>query len=61
VLQENFDLTINFDQKINFDLFLPNNLGFLHGMNVKFGLWAFREVSKRQKNFDFIDFWLPCL
>jgi len=28
-------------------------------MNVKFGLWTFHELSKRQKIFDFIDFWLP--
>jgi len=32
-------------------------LGFLHGMN--FGLWTFHELSKQQKKFDFIDFWLP--
>jgi len=58
LLQENFDLTINFNLMINFDFFLPNILGFPHGMSVKFGLWTFHELSKRQKNFDFIDFWL---
>jgi len=42
-----------------FWLFWPNNLGFPRGISVKFGLWTFRELSKRQKNFDFIDFWLP--
>jgi len=30
-----------------------------HGINVKFDLWAFYNLLKRQKNFDFIDFWLP--
>jgi len=30
-------------------------LGFPHGMSVKLGLWTFHELSKRQKNFDFID------
>jgi len=59
LLQANVDLTINFDLMINFDFFLPNNLGFTHGMIVKFGLWTFHELSKRQKNFDVIDFWLP--
>jgi len=34
-------------------------LGFPHGMSVKFGLWTFHELSKRQKNFDFIDFGCP--
>jgi len=34
-------------------------LGFPHGMSEKFGLWTFHELSKRQKNFDFTDFWLP--
>jgi len=28
-------------------------------MSVTFGLWTFHKLSKRQKNFDFIDFWLP--
>jgi len=28
-------------------------------MSVKFGLWTFHELSERQKNFDFVDFWLP--
>ena len=27
-------------------------------MNVKFGLWTFQKLSKRQTNFDFIDFWI---
>jgi len=31
-------------------------LEFPHGTSVKFGLWAFRELLKRQKIFDF---WLP--
>ena len=52
---------MNFDLMINFDFFWPNNLGVPHGMNVKFGLWTFHELQKRQKNFDFIDFWLPYL
>jgi len=30
-------------------------------MSVKFGLWTFRDLSKQQKNFGFIDFWLPWL
>ena len=30
-------------------------------MNMKFGLWTFHKLQKRQKNFDFIDFWLPLL
>jgi len=44
LLQENFDLMINFDY------FLCNNLGFPHGMSMKFGLWTFHELSKRQKS-----------
>jgi len=28
-------------------------------MSVKFRLWAFDKLNKRQKKFDFIDFWLP--
>jgi len=28
-------------------------------MSVKFGLWTFHKLWKRQKNFDFIGFWLP--
>jgi len=39
--------------------FLPNNLGFPHGMSVKFGSWTFHKLKKRQNIFDFIDFWLP--
>jgi len=53
-----FGLTINFDLMINFDFFWPNNVGIVHGTSVKFGLWTFNKL-KRQKNFDFIDFWLP--
>jgi len=34
-------------------------MGFPHGMSVKFGLWTFHKLCKTQKNFDFIDFWLP--
>jgi len=34
-------------------------LEFPHGMSVKFGLWTFHKLSKRQKIFDFIYFWLP--
>ena len=44
---------------INFVFFLPNNLEYPHGMSVKFGLWTFHELSKRKKNFYFIDFCLP--
>jgi len=44
VLQENFDLTINFDLMINFDFFLTYNVGFPHGMSVKFGFWAFHRL-----------------
>jgi len=44
VLQEKFDPTMNFDLIINFDFFLPNNLGFPHDMNVKFGLWTFHKL-----------------
>jgi len=36
-----------------------NNLGFPHDGSVKIGLWKFQKLSKRQKNFDFIDFWMP--
>jgi len=43
VLQEKFDRTINFDLMINFDFFLPNDLGFSHGMRVKLGLWTFHK------------------
>jgi len=28
-------------------------LEFPHGMNVKFGLWPFHKLYKRQKSFDF--------
>ena len=35
----------------NFDFFWPNNLGCPSGMSVKFGLWTFHELPKRQKNF----------
>jgi len=34
-------------------------LGIPHGMSVKFGFWSFHKLWKRQKIFDFIDFWLP--
>jgi len=27
-----------------------------HGISVKFGLWTFHKLLKRQKNVDFIDF-----
>jgi len=30
-----------------------------HGISVKFGLWTFQKLLKRQKYLDFIDFWLP--
>jgi len=30
-----------------------------HGISVKFGFWTFHKLLKKQKNFDFIDFWLP--
>jgi len=30
---------------INFHFFLPNNLGFPHGMSVKFGLWMFDKLE----------------
>jgi len=33
-------------------------LEFPYGISVKFGLWTFHKLSKRQKNFDFIDFCL---
>ena len=45
----------------NFDIVWPNNYGVAHGMGMKFGLWTFHKLLKRQKNCDFIDFWLPCL
>jgi len=54
------DPTINFDLIINFDFFGTNNLGLPYGMSVTFGLWTFHKLLKRQKNFDVIDFWLPC-
>ena len=33
--------------------------GVARGVSMKFGLWTFHKLLKRQKNFDFIDFWLP--
>jgi len=30
-----------------------------HGISVKFGLWTFHKLLKRQKKFHFIDFWFP--
>jgi len=30
-----------------------------HGMSVKFGLWTLHKLLKKQKYFDFNDFWLP--
>jgi len=30
-----------------------------HGITVKFGLWTFHKLVKRQKKLDFRDFWLP--
>jgi len=39
--------------------FWPNNFGVAHFISVKFGLWTFRKLWKRQKNFDFHDFWFP--
>jgi len=59
VLQDKFDLTVIFDLMINFEFFLPNNLRVAHGTSVKFGLWTFHKLLKRQKNFDFIEFWFP--
>jgi len=50
VLQEEFDPTINFDLTINFDFFWPNNLKFLHGMSMKFGLWTFHKL-RNGRNF----------
>jgi len=44
VLQDKCDLLINFGRMINFDFFLPNNLGVVHGMSVKFGLWTFHKL-----------------
>jgi len=44
---------------INFDFFQPNNFGVAHGISMKFGLWTFQKLLRKQKNFDFIDFWLP--
>jgi len=61
VLHENYHTTINFDLMINFDFFLPNNLRFPHGMSVKFVFWTLHKLQQKQKNFDFIDFWLPYL
>jgi len=50
---------MNFDLTMNFNYFWPKNLGAAHGIIVKFGLWTFHILLKRQKNFDLIDFWLP--
>jgi len=50
-----------FDLMMNFDFFWPNNLGFPRSMSVKFGLWTFHKLWNKQKNFEFIDFWLPYL
>ena len=44
---------------INYDFFWPNDFEVAHGIDMKFGLWTFHKFLKRQKNFDFIDFWLP--
>jgi len=37
---------------INVDFFWPNNLGYPHGMSVKFGLWTFHKLETTEK------FWL---
>ena len=50
MLQEEFDLTMNFD------FFGPNNLGFLHGMNVKFGLWTFHKLRNGRKILSLLTF-----
>jgi len=47
---------MNFDLMINID---PINLVFPYYMSVKFGLWTFHKLWKRQKSFDFIDFGWP--
>jgi len=38
--------------------FSPNNFEMVHGISVKLRLWTLHELLKRQKIFDFIDFWL---
>jgi len=35
------------------------NFGMAHGISVRFGFWMFHKLSKMQKMFDFIDFWMP--
>jgi len=59
LLQEKFDYNDNFWPNDKCWLFWPKNLGFPHSMSVKFGLWTFHKLWKRQNNFDFVDFWLP--
>jgi len=44
-----------------FWLFWPNHFGVAHGISVKFGLWTFHKLLKRQKKIDFTAFWLPYL
>ena len=51
----------NFDLMINFAFFWRNSFGIAHCISVTFGLWTFHKLWKRQKKFDFIDFWLPYL
>jgi len=40
-------------------LFWSNKFGVARGISVKFSLWTFHKLLKKQKIFDFIDFWLP--
>jgi len=57
MLQEKFDPTINFDLMINFDFFWPVGISSWYEREI----WCV-DVSwawKKQKNFDFIDFWFP--
>jgi len=46
-------------QQTHYD-YRPNNLEVAHGMSAKFGFWTFHKLKKKRKNFDLIDFWLPC-
>jgi len=44
---------------INFYFFYPNNFGFAHGMNVKFGLWTFHKLWKSRNILSLLTFGCP--
>jgi len=50
-VQEKFDQTLNFDF-----CFWPNNWEYPHRMSIKFGLWMFHKLWKKQKKFTLLAF-----